>query len=388
MDGPQLYVEPEAASFAAGQRAEFVRSLADQDRHTVMSHMDRPEQVLLTPQCRTQRGEFRFSGIAFRQLCRLVCPGLSNVVTDVAGLRRRRDDSDRGRFSLPDAILILNTAVRRRFLTSLDGLQTVRDTRTGVIEGVVGRNYRRLPNAELYERSDEVLRSYRQPVEFHGANLYGRYMVLHYRYRESSFTVEAPRNFEDTYHWGFYYSNSEIGDGSLRASTTVVRACSDTKALGYFGRGGRLIHAGKDFPRRFGMLLDNVAQRRPEVDRLREGVARLMSRPLGFGGSEDDDEKRFVQLVQLLQAKRLTKGLAKRVLRGVLLQGSFDRTAVPDVRYVQRPTWAGRTEYDLFNAMARAALGLPIATQERLEQLAYALLLGRFTITRRGQDDV
>lgn len=256
-----------------------------------------------------------------------------------------------------------------------------------MIEGVVGRNYRRLPNAELCARSDGVLREYRQPVEFFGANLYGRYMVLHYRYVEPSFTADAPRNFEDTYHWGFYYSNSEIGDGSLRASTTVVRAATGAKALGSFGRSGRLIHAGKDFVRRFELLLNNVAERRPEVERLRDGVARLMSQPLGFGGNEEADERRFIQLADRLQAKQLTKSLAKRILRGVLLQGSFDLTALPDVRYVQRPVWAGRTAYDLFNAMIRAAPGLPITTQERVEQLAYSLLLGRFTLTARGHED-
>lgn len=379
MDGPKLYVEPTLTPYAAADRAAFLAALQAQDRATVMTPLEMPEQVLLSPECKTVRGGFRLGSVAFRQLCRTVCPGLSNVVSDVAGLRRRRDDSDRSRFSLADAISILNTVIRRRFRTALDGLQAVRDSRTGVVEGLVGRNYRRLPNAELFARSDEVLQEYRQPVAFAGASLYGRYMVLHYRHREPMFTRAGPRGFEDTYFAGFYYSNSEIGDGSLRATHTVVRACSDTKALGYFGRNGRLIHAGKDFPRRFGTLLNSVAERRPEVELVRAGVERLAERRLGFGGTEDADEARYEQLVAALQAKQLTKSVARRIVRGVLLQASYDRTAVAELRYVQRSVWAGRTLYDLFNSMTRVSKDLPITVQERVEQLAYALLMGRFT---------
>lgn len=380
MAEPKLYTDPPLVTYPAEKNQAFVAELAAQDKHTVMSPLDSPEQLLLTPDCRTQRGGFRLSGIAFRQLCRTACPGLSNVVADVAGLRRRRDDSDKGRFSLTDAVHVLNTVVRRRFRTELEGLQTVRDTRTGVIEGVVGRTYRRLPNLELYQRSDEVLRNYRQPVEFRSASLCGRYMVLHYRDRVPMFTVEARRNFKDDYYGGFYYSNSEIGDGSVRASTTVVRACSDTKALGYFGRTGRLIHAGKDFSSRFERLLTTVAERRPEVDKLREGVVRMTSQTLGFGGTEDADEKRFIDLAHILQAKKLTASLAKRIMRGVLLQSSFDQTAIADVRYVRRPDWTTRTAYDLFNSMTRTAVTLSITSQERVEQLAYSLLLGRLNL--------
>jgi hypothetical protein len=382
MDGPKLYIEPTLTHYAGEQLKDFIAALTAQDKHTVMAPMDQAEQLILKPDCTTMRGGFRLGVVAFRQLCRITCPGLSNVVTDIAGLRRRKNDSDRNRFSLADAIMMLNTVIRRRFRTELDGLQTVRDTRTGVIEGIVGRSYRRLPNLELYNRSAEVLKNYRQPVEFFGANLYGRYMVLHYRDKTPIFsvTVEARRNFEDVYHGGFYYSNSEIGDGSVRATTTVIRATTDTKALGNFGRHGRLIHAGKDFTRRFEMLLNNVAERRPEVERLKAGVIRLMAQPLGFGGSEDSDEKRFLDLAHALQAKQLTKSLAKRILRGVLLQSSYDQVPVTDIRYVQRTVWPSRTAYDLFNSMIRLAPSLPITLQERVEQLAHALLLGRFTL--------
>lgn len=380
MAEPRLYIDPELVTYAADRKAVFLEALAAQDRHTIMAPLDQPEQLLMTPDCRTQRGGFRYSGTAFRQLCRTACPGLTNVVTDVAGLRRRSNDTDRGRFSLADAISVFNTVVRRRFRTDLEGLQTVRDTRTGVIEGVVGRGYRRLANIELYNRSDEVLRSYRQPVEFYSASMYGRHMVLHYRDRSPMFTTEGPRGFQDVFYGGFYYSNSEIGDGSVRATTTLIRACTDTKALGYFGRSGRLIHAGKAFSRRFEMLLNSVGERRPEVDRLREGVLALATKNLGFTGNDDDFERRFIELSNRLQSKQLTKSLARRILRSVLVQSSYDRTPIADIRFVRQNTWTERTAYDLFNAMTRTALDLPITLRERVEQLAFSLLLGRFTL--------
>lgn len=377
MADPQLFTDPPLASYTAAQEGAFVAAMTEQDRHTVVVPLDQPEQLLLTPDCRTQKGGFRLGGTAFRQLCRAACPGLSNVVADVAGLRRQRDEADRARFSLADALMVLNTVVRRRFRTDLDGMQAVRDTRTGVIDGLVGRTYRRLPNLELYQRCAEVLRTYRVPVAFHGANLYGRYVVLHYQAPAPLFAVAGPGG-PDAHHAGLYYSNSETGDGSVRAAATLVRAASATKALGHFGRAGRLIHAGKDFARRFEQLLNRAAESRPEPARLRAGAEALLARPLGFGGTEDADEKRFVDLAQTLQVKGLSAGLAKRAVRAALVQGSFDR-ATADARYA-RPAWAGRTAYDLYNALTRVACGLPITVRERVEQMAYALLTGRLTL--------
>lgn len=388
MSGPQLYTDCQLTVYGPKQVREFARSLEEQDRYTVMAPLDHPEQLLLTPDCRTQKGNFRYSRAAFYRLCRIVCPGLSDVAADVAGLRRRRkDDADRMRFSVSDAVLILNTIVRRRFRTDLEGMQTVRDARTGVIEGIVGRQYRRLSNLEMYNRIDEVLKSYKRPVEFYGASLYARCMILHYRDRDPLFVVEAPPNFNDVYYGGFYYSNSEIGDGSVRATTTVVRAFTDTKALGFFGRAGRLSHAGKDFKRRFERLLDNVVQRRPDVEQLKAGVIRMMDRPLGFGSTDDAAEERFLELERFLRANQMTKCLARRILRGVILQSSFDLSPVADVKYVQRHMWASRTEYDLFNSMIRVSRDLPITLQESVEQLAYSMLLGRVHLPKRESAD-
>ncbi len=385
MPDPTLYVDSPVQTFSADDAAPFREVLRAQDRFTVVTPVDRFEQLTLAPDGTTQRGGYRLSPVAFRQLCRAVSPGLYDAASHVAGLRRT-EGTDRDTFSVPDAIAMVNIAVRRRYRACLDGLQIVRDGRTGVVEGLIGRGYRRLPNFELFERAVDTLRSYRHPATFSGANLQGRYAVLHFRYTDAMFAAPAPRDFSDQLCWGFYFCNSEIGDGSLRATNTVVRLCDDTRSLAPFGSRGRLTHAGRDFARRFEQLLNNVADRRPDPERTRAGVVRLIGQSLGFTENEAEIERRFNQLVDRLVGRKLNRSAARRVVRRVMTQGSYDRSAVSDVRYVSRSDWAARTLYDFYCAMIRTAVSFQITVRERVEQLAYALLTGRFNVQGPSDD--
>jgi hypothetical protein len=375
---PTLYAPVATETYGPADRERLLDALDAQDRHTVMGTLDGPDQILLDRAGRTKRGGFRLSPVAFRQLCRTACPGLSDVVADLAGVRRRAADADRSAYDLADAIHVLNTAVARRFGSTLEGLQTVRDARTGVLEGIVGRNYQRLANVDLCRRSHEVLRGYRLPAEFNHAVLAGRYLVLHYR--ESAPLGELPGGPRgpDVFHAGFYYGNSEVGAGAVRAAPTLVRAGADTKSLGNFGRRGRLVHAGRDFPARFERLLDGVVERRADPARVLAALARLAARPLGFDGDADRDETRYLALVATFYQRRVTQGLAKRFVRDALLQGSHDRTPLPEARLMDRAAWRSRTAYDLYNALGRVARTLPIAARERAEQLANDMLTDRF----------
>ncbi len=375
----KLFTEPALLTFGSEELEKFVELLTVQDRHTIATPLDVTEQILLTPDCTTQRGGLQIAATAFRQICRAVCPGLYNVVADVAGLRRRAKDADRDRFSLSDALQIFNVSVRRRFRTCLDGMQSVRDTRTGIIDGIVGRNYRRLPNIELLQKAGEIMRLYKQPVQFHSARVYGRYIVLCYRDLEPFFTIDLGRDRRDTFYSGFYFSNSETGDGSVRATTILTRGRDDNRALGFFGSRGRLIHAGKDFARRFEQLMNSVAEHRPDKARLERGMIALATETLGLGGTDDETERKFVELVHVLRTRQLTNSLAKKIVRGVLVQTGFDVSPVADVRHAKREDWPDRTGYDLFMSMTRVSKSLPITLQERVENLAYAMVVGRFT---------
>lgn len=377
----KLYSEIKPLGFDSHQLRMFSDALKDQDAHTVMYPIDLAEQVVLKPDATTLRGGFKYGPVAFRQICKYLAPGLSNVLADLAGMRRVKSESDRNRFSAADAVAVFNMVVRRRFSADLEGLQAVRDTRTGMIEGVVGRGYKRLSNYDLYERSAEILRAYRHPVEFHRADLTGRSVVFCYRDVEPAFSLPAPDNKEDRFYTGYYYSNSEVGDGSVRATTVLIRGSEETRSLGFFAKRARLNHAGKDFAKRFEQMMDSVAEKRPDADRMKAGLLKLSARPLGFDvATEDEREERFKTLQHCLETNEAARSVSKKVLRSVILRGSHDGLAAPDVRLVDRRKWADRSAYDLYNAMGRVARNLPVTTREQVEQLAYSLLLGKLNL--------
>src|SRR3990167_2667281 len=369
-----------------GSAAQLKADLQEQDRCTVMSVLDRPDQVLLTASGKTIAGELRLSSIAFRQLCRLLSPGLVGVVTDMAGLRRVSDESDRDRYSTSDAIHILNTLVQRRFRTCLDGMQTVRDTRSRTIEGIVGRAYRRLSNSELHERVNDILLSFRQPVEFHHASVIGRSFSLFYRGSQPVFEIKFSERNVDQFYTGFYYSNSEVGDRAIRAASAIVRGRDGARAIGLFrDAGSKMSHIGKQFDQRFVRLLNRVIERAQDLDYLRQRIQELANTPLGFVGNDDLDEIRFVALTNTLQARDLTRGLSQKIMRNVLAQGGFDRIPIDNLDYVSRGEWAHRTAYDLFSSISRIAKSQPLSGRERLEQFAHHLLTGKFSIDRGGK---
>lgn len=371
-----LCVTPEMRRFSSEQEGEFRKILELQDKHTVLSPLDSVQQVTLDVECRTVQGKLQLSSLAFRQLCRIAAAGLASLVLDIAGLRRRKENWENDRFSQLDSLHIFNTVMKRRFTACLEGFQTVRDTRTGVIDGIVGRNYRRLPNFDLIQKAEEVLKLYRLPVKFLEGSLAGRYMSLSHRSLSPIFSVEAPRQSDDFYS-GFHFGNSEIGDGSVRAVPMLLRELDDGKSLGNFSQGGRLVHAGKDFHRRFEMLLNKVAERQMPVAEIRERTLKIREKKLGFTGIADQDEKRFDELVRLMQSKGLTISIAKRSIQSALLQDSYMDAPISDFRFLKPTERAARTYYDLYNAMNRVAQTLSIASQERLQQLSYSLLLGR-----------
>lgn len=376
-----LYVVPEYKEYSKEAEGDLKQDLVEQDRHTLMQPFDDPRQVLLTPSGQTQLGSLRFSAAAFKQLCGLLSPGLGFLVSDLAGLRRMKDEAEKDNYSLSDAIHILNTLVTRRFRSCLEGKQAIRDSRIGLIEGIVGRNYRRLPNAELYERAGEVLHSYYPPVQFASATLYSRYMVLFYRGQTPSLGRDTATG-DDVYYCGLYYSNSESGDGAVRATTALYREFDGTKSLGGYGKhaGGRVPHSGKSFRARFEMLLNRLSERQMDSSFLAERMESLAKESLGFSLLDDHNEKHFLDLSQALHAKRITSSLAHKIVRNVLAQGGSDRVPYDDLGKIRREVWAGRTLFDLYSSMTRVAIGLPVTTREKVEQLAYRLLTGKLSL--------
>jgi hypothetical protein len=377
-----LAAEVQGRLFNSGEEAALTRFLDETEENTLTHPIEDPNQVLLDHNCRTVDGQYQFTWLAVRQVSRVLGAGLGTYLTDLAGYRRAPSADDREFYSDEDAAAVFNMAVRRRFRQELLGFQAIRNASTGTIDAVVGHGYRRLPNRDFLERVREVLGAVDRPVEFHEALVVGRRVTVRYRFVEPIYEGDDRLL---TVHGGFSFANSEVGDGAVRGTPLLWFNPSGTALMPY-NAGCRVAHTGKDFPRRMQRLLDRTLDRW-RLSELSESIGRyveeLESANLGFGGvDEDADDGRFRELVSHLRHRHLTQSTARRVLRRAVFSGGRVEAPIDLMRSERRRTWGGRTALDVFVAVLREseATLLNVTVRERLEQLAYQMLAGRFRL--------
>lgn len=377
-----LATDVQGRRFSSDEEALLTRFLDETEEATITHPLEDPRQVILDHNCRTADGQSQFTWLAVRQICRVLGAGLGTYITDLAGYRRAPSDEDREFYSDEDAAAVFNMAVRRRFRRDLLGWQAIRNSRTNVIDAVVGHGYRRMPNRDFLERVREVLAAVDEPIEFHEALVVGRRVTVRYRF------VRPVYEGDDrllSVHGGFSFANSEVGDGAVRG-TPLLWFDPSGVALMPYNAGCRVAHTGKDFPRRMQRLLDRTLERwrtSTLAGSVGQHVEELAGRNLGFGGADEDaDDGRFRELVSQLRNRHLTQSTARRVLRRAVFSGGREEAPIDLMRSERRRTWGGRTALDVFVAVLREseATLLNVTARERLEQLAYSMLAGRFRL--------
>jgi hypothetical protein len=267
-----LSVEPEARRFSSTQEDALQRKLREVEQTSVFYPVNSDRELALDQYGRTQLGGSRFTHWAFFQLCQTVSPGLFRLVMDLSG-EQRSSEQPRADYSFEEAVAMLNLLIRRRFSTKLYGKNLLRDRETNVIHGIVGANYRWLPNKDLYDRTVATVRSSRAPMCFHEAILNGRWLLLRFRQTRPFFEFDVG-DFHDAYYGGFHFSNNEVGVAAVRAAAVLLRAETGTAAL---TPPVRLIHSTRrGFDQRLELLLASVGDRlrSPEFYRGRERLAR------------------------------------------------------------------------------------------------------------------
>lgn len=381
--GPALSVEPDARRFTSGQAGALLQHLQESESSSLFYPITADREVLFDADGRTVAGQSRFTHWAFFQLCQAVSPGLHRLVMDLSGMNRSAE-APRSDYSFSDAVAVLNLMIRRRFSSKLYGHHLLRDRRTNVIHGVVGSNYRWLPNKDLYDRTNTIVRASRRPMQFHEAVLNGRWLMLRFRQTDPFFSVPGPES-EDPFYSGFHFSNNEVGLASVRAAAILLRGQDWTASMTPVVR---LVHSsGRGFEQKLEMILAGVAERLRDPMFYQQNVlSRLLPVLLGLGRDsagawrdERSERRRRDDLAHSLTRKKISGSLARRIISSVVAIGSYDGPRAEMTR-TMRSTWATRTVYDLYNAIGREARRLSIGWQEKAEQLAYALLTGRLAI--------
>ena len=347
--------------------------LAKQDV-TTMVPVHTIQDVLLRPNATTKHG-FRFSTFAMQQLCSCIAPGLSQVVLSLS-----KDKPGRKL-----AIKILNATTRYQW-AKLGGSRLLVDRRAKRVDGIVGPRYQLLSNADLFTQCREMALD--MHAVFHEAILEGRRLLL--RYRKGAPLVQIPvtvggKDTRQGFITGWHFSNSEVGDRSMNVAPLLIRDGSYYAAMPCPSRVQRLVHIkGPDFSGKVSELLSRLRGKALDMQALRAALIRISKTPLGLAGPTLEElNKHKAALVAKLVKGKLPARLAEKVVDRVLLHGSERNKVLPAVDLLRTSVLErgkNRTVYDLFSSLIGLAVSQDIKSREKLEQLAYRLLVKSFTI--------
>jgi len=363
---------PVSRIYTASQLEDLCVDAARVNTNTSMLPIERSKQLEMDDRGQLENG-FRFTTTAFRQLCRTLAGGMSSLLDDVAGKRRRKAAMD-VEFSPPTAIAIFNRLLRLRFVRML-GRLAVYNVADRTIDGFVGPKYKYLANSAFASNLLEGLAS--ESLKFHRGYLYGRQLAL--RFVHNGKLPVTTNDGITLFALGRHYANSEIGDASVRAAPMVTLVDGPT-ALGSYDL--RLPHAGRDFQRKLQKLLGS-SLRGPDEALLDGWIKALQSQPL-IGKEDEFSVDGLARSKSRLERKLVSKGLTQRMAQQVSALSFFgaNLAGFPSIEDFANKSFAigQRTAYDACIALMQTPIRMPLNARERVEQVAYSLLCGRFSL--------
>ena len=370
----QLYVDPVRHRFGP-QKIESLHSvLREMDTATERALPREPADLQLTREGCTVSERYKFTSTAFQQLASLVAPGMGKVLPDVCGMTpvmSVRDDMVDGLA----ALAFWNSVVDVRF-PMLSRYYLLRNTRTRTVEGLLGASHQYLCNLDLFSLATGEFHAQRPDVVPYAAEVIGRQFMLWCRAAEPLFT-ETVDGRDWSVHAGYYLTNGEATGSAVRmtqAFFTPQGVC-----LGpYKNFGSRVSHTGRWFQRRLGESLAKLAAAPVDAGALQRGLRRMRDRSLGFteDASREERKEYAERLATALRVRGTSRQIAREVVSRACAVGRFD-AAVVQTHNVGK-LYASRTLFDLFAALLWFARRLETYRRERLEQIAFAMLAGRF----------
>jgi len=375
-----MLAEPAAEyRFDAGRTAELVALLQQQHEVSELVEISRPGELLLSIGAirAHSQGRLRWTTQALSQLCSLLATGFAQTIQCLAGpaLYGRLVDENSG-FDPTLAIATINALLRSRF-AKLDGYQLLLDNNSNTIIGLVGRRYELVSNFDFYTRITDFGETADRFI-LRDAQLSGRKLALRFVENATLFAVVrrtgATMLSADRFGAGLYFSNSEAGDCSVKASTLLFREAAQTFAMHPFVRGARVAHVrGKRFARRFEQLLEQTFGAVDQLTCCYAPLYALTQKSLELGDATESHTEQLAKLKKKLRKAGLTQTTANLICERMLLHGS-DEVSNVATNTAPLTLFASRTGYDLFNSLTRAAVNLSFESREHMEQMAFGLL--------------
>ena len=370
----ELWVESPQLYFKHDQECQF-KEMLELDRHMVLLPVNLPQDVTFDNDAKIGSGtiKYRLTRWALLQLCKITCPSMYGFVIDLAGMNRD-DNSRREDYSFSEALEIFNRVIRRRFYTRLHGKVALVDMARKTIDGFVTSAYQWLPNCELYARMKAAIEQTTDSV-FLEASMVGRRMLLRYMEKKPCFGFETEDGIEERFFSGYHFSNDEVGQASVRAANVLYRKFSKSASVIIVGdRSGFVNHVGPKFKSRFDQLIQGLLSHKYEPAKCMASIRKLRETQLGLGSKNvNTEKKRMEEISSTLVRKCIPSDIARSVVANTAYQGSYDESPIESI--LHRPK--ERTVYDLYNAMGRCAVSLPVHTRELVERIAHTVFLGK-----------
>tara|TARA_B100000700_G_scaffold304883_1_gene378029 strand:+ start:266 stop:1405 length:1140 start_codon:yes stop_codon:yes gene_type:complete len=375
MDVPKLYVSPEAHSFESKHKLDaWLRGVDDA---TLVRPPASKEEVLLGDDGRTVEGSYRYTINSFDAVCRYLAPGLSALVPNLSGETQR--SRRKAEFqSFDDALVVFNTVASVRFEAEVAQSQFVFNEREKIIEGVLGPKTKYLDNSLFFQLVDDtIVSTFGNEVDFYGAYLAGRRMLLRYARKDPLATVGPKHDRTDVIHRGYHFSNSESGDASVRAAPLYVNKEDGSACLGSFSKSKtRMIHAGREFRARLNNLLSAAVAADNDDDAVKRGLTLCQGTSLSLPStSHVDFDGKVEGLVEIVSKYgTITNSLAQNIVALAVYTGAFPSD---DAQYksIRDSHITQRDEYDVYKSITKVAKTLPIKQRESIEQAAFEYLL-------------
>jgi len=369
-------VEPPSAHFRHDQEDQLKKTLEDLDRQLILSPINLPQDVALDAEARIGSGtvKYKLTRWGLFQLCKLICPGMYSFITELSGAHRTKE-SPRDEYSFDDSLEILNRVIKRRFRSKVLNKLVLLNAQHQTVDGFVSSSYRWLSNHELYTRTKAAMQSVDGSVVFSEADLTGRWLLLRYVNTVPLVILKNGDGIEDRFFTGYHFSNNEVGKASVKAAVMLYRKFSKSAAISQItAKDSHVRHVGFKFDARLDQLVKNMLTKQHDPIFYTASIRTMESISLGLGSrSAKIEERRIDDIASKLTRRGVPAALARHIIGSMRMQGSYDEEPIEPSIF--RPV--ERTVFDLYNALGRCAAFLPINHRERVEQTAYAILMGK-----------
>ena len=244
---------------------------------------------------------YKFTRYALTKYCRQLVHGLSQAAVRII------DEEDSGPQDMQALIDVINRLARVRARRRLEGWRWIVDERQKKVLGLISARFKLTYSSDLLDNIHAYILQQNQ-LGFLDAVISHRKLSLRFVGRKPAFTLPI-RDRQDPFFSGFYFTNSEVGDGAIGASPLIWRQWSKAAAVHPQEDASRKLRhvKHKKFLQLLHELLTSTLLQPNQLKEFRLNLLAMREVKLGFPRDPGLQQKMIVKLSGVLQGAGLTK---------------------------------------------------------------------------------